>query len=443
MDNPRSETSDPGNEAEVRNHRFPRLKFKRAPLPLGKGGAARVGSPRLARDRRPGIAFEAALPRAKGWALSILLHGGVLALAALSAVGVQRAVESSGGSGGGVERWASSASYSAALPGSEERLQVDARLPDLPRYGPSTFPGSSSDPILEESPLTGVSFEARTVDPPEPSRFTAAKRFLAARVWGSSGVDGRSKKLPLVEKEGEESGYGSRVPRAPGGSGDDPPDRRTLNNGPSVLRQGPLPAPDQAGGLRPGSPMRGLQPGLAAISAPSKGGLEFLARGLRTSPKGTHAPLPGRVWPPSTPGSRLGTGILAGVVRNRPLGLNGRPGPANLMRPVGPWAKGRATLYGPSMRTSPFLPAGPFGVRPVGVAQRGAVKGQGAALLQVRAASLEGTRARPNPATINGTGIRTFNPSINGTVINGTGISGTRIHASAGSINGTDIRLRH
>src|SRR5215470_2472112 len=77
---------------------------------------------RLAASPRPMKGLNRLLSRMNGWALSLALHGGVAALAAISVFGVHVAGGGSGGTGGSAHAGVSGDSFPARMHSGDEEI---------------------------------------------------------------------------------------------------------------------------------------------------------------------------------------------------------------------------------------------------------------------------------------------------------------------------------
>lgn len=139
------------------------------------------------------IARKTLLSKLNGWALSLLLHGGVGLAAALSVFSVQMDGGSGHGGNGGLGH--SSKSYAAIFRAGEETVVSGAVLPDLAQYG--KLDDAALEPVAEELPTPAVPFDVFAVGSAETTQADPTPADLQdPREARSSGAEGRTTKLP-------------------------------------------------------------------------------------------------------------------------------------------------------------------------------------------------------------------------------------------------------
>lgn len=147
--------------------------------------------------------FKRFLSRLNGWALSLVLHGGVALLAALSVFSAQM-----GGSGRGGEGNSGNAGATESFPTtfrSDEPLVSGTVLPDVAQYEKLT---AEHEPIAEEPPTPRVPFDVFAVGASEPQA-ALPEPVLNPPAARPSAADGRSLKLPPGTPQGDERAGGS------------------------------------------------------------------------------------------------------------------------------------------------------------------------------------------------------------------------------------------
>lgn len=162
------------------------------------------------------VGLKGFLGRINGWALSLLLHGGVGLLAGLSVFSTYAGGGS--GRGRGESGAFSISSFAATIRDGDEQVLSGAVFPDLAQFGRLTEE-AIPEPIAEEPPLPPVSFDVFAVgsaDPAPPPPVFADP--LLAR---AGAAEGRSVKLPPASGDAGGSGDGDGEGDGEGdGSGD-------------------------------------------------------------------------------------------------------------------------------------------------------------------------------------------------------------------------------
>lgn len=151
--------------------------------------------------------FKRFLSKMNGWALSLVLHGGVAALAAISVFSAQ--MGGSGRSGEGAMGTAgASESYPASVR-SDEQVVSGTVLPDIAHYPKLTSQDQPQEPLAEELPTPTVPFDVFAVGASEPQP-ALPEPVLDPPTSRPSSSDGRTVKLPPCNEgsEGGSSGTG-------------------------------------------------------------------------------------------------------------------------------------------------------------------------------------------------------------------------------------------
>lgn len=157
------------------------------------------------------------LARLNGWALSLLLHGGVALVAGLSVFSVQMG-GGSGRAGSATASGMTTQAFSATLRGEEQQVS-GSPIPDLAQYG-RLSEETTPEPVTEELPVPELAFDVFSVgsSAPAPEVPQAPADPSNQRPRPS---DGRATKLPASSGGGEsgESQEGSGDSSGSGGQG--------------------------------------------------------------------------------------------------------------------------------------------------------------------------------------------------------------------------------
>jgi TonB family protein len=169
------------------------------------------------------VATKPFLARLNGWALSLLLHGGVALVAGVSVFSVHVGGGSGRGSGG-MEGGLVTSSFAATLRSGDEQVVSGTVFPDVPQYGRLTTEDTILEPLTEEPALPTVAFDVFAVGSSEPERAIpeqAPAEPLPAHPSG--GADGRTVKLPppSTAGNGQEGTAGSAGQGGSGGGDSD------------------------------------------------------------------------------------------------------------------------------------------------------------------------------------------------------------------------------
>jgi periplasmic protein TonB len=121
---------------------------------------------RLADSPRPMSVLKLLLARLNGWALSLLLHGGVAALAALSVFHAQMGGSGRSGDGGSGPMGVRDA-YPATVR-SDEPVISGIVLPDVAQYPHLTSEDQPVEPLADQLPMPPVPFDVFAVGSSEP-----------------------------------------------------------------------------------------------------------------------------------------------------------------------------------------------------------------------------------------------------------------------------------
>jgi protein TonB len=147
------------------------------------------------------------LSRANGWALSLLLHGGVALLAGISVFSVQLGGGNGNGSGGSSGSGAVGESYAATLPSGDEQTISGTILPDVAQYG--RLDDSALESVTEELPLPTVPFDPFAVGSSEPNPTPDSPSLADPQLSRPGTAEGRAEKLPAASNEGSPKGDGA------------------------------------------------------------------------------------------------------------------------------------------------------------------------------------------------------------------------------------------
>jgi TonB family protein len=159
------------------------------------------------------------LSRMNGWALSLLLHGGVALLAGLSVFSVQMGGGNGNGAGGMSGTGAIGESYGATLHNSDEETISGTILPDVAQYG--HLEDSALESVTEELPMPTVRFDMFAVGSSEPPATPVLPSLADPLVSRPGSAEGRTEKLPPASDDGSQGGDGSAGSARSEGSGDD------------------------------------------------------------------------------------------------------------------------------------------------------------------------------------------------------------------------------
>ena len=141
------------------------------------------------------------LARLNGWALSLLLHGGVALIAGLSVF----TVHVSGGSGrgsGGTEGGIVTQSFAATLRDGDDQLISGTVLPDIPQFGHLTSDETTLEPITEELTIPTVPFDIFAVGSTESAPTPAEPAPAEPLPTRPGAAEGRTNKLPPASTAG-------------------------------------------------------------------------------------------------------------------------------------------------------------------------------------------------------------------------------------------------
>lgn len=144
------------------------------------------------------------LARMNGWALSLLLHGGVALLAGVSVFTTY--IGGGSGRGSGASGISLTPSFAATLRDGNEQILSGAVLPDTAHYGRLTE-DTVPEPIAEEIPIPPVLFDVFAVGSEEPA--PVAPAFLDPLQSRPGAVEGRTTKLPAPSASSDEGSGGS------------------------------------------------------------------------------------------------------------------------------------------------------------------------------------------------------------------------------------------
>lgn len=147
------------------------------------------------------VGSKTVLARLNGWALSLLLHGGVAVIAGLSVF----TVHVTGGSGrgsGGAEGGIVTQSFAATLRDGDGQLISGTVLPDVPQYGHLTSDETTLEPISEEPTIPTVPFDVFAVGSSEPAPTIPEPGPAEPLPTRPSTADGRTTKLPPASTAG-------------------------------------------------------------------------------------------------------------------------------------------------------------------------------------------------------------------------------------------------
>jgi TonB family protein len=157
------------------------------------------------------------LSRMNGWALSLLLHGGVALIAGLSVFSVQMGGGRGDGAGGPSGLGAIGESYAATLQSGDEQTVSGTILPDVAQF--DHLDDSSLEPSTEELPTPSVPFDVFAVGSSQPVPAQVAPSLADPLFSRPGSAEGRTQKLPAASSEGSPDGDGETRAAGSGGSG--------------------------------------------------------------------------------------------------------------------------------------------------------------------------------------------------------------------------------
>lgn len=162
------------------------------------------------------IATKTIAAKLNGWAISLLIHGGLAALAGLSFITVQL----NGGSGrGGLGGLGAATSFAATLHGEDETVSGTI-LPDSTIYGHLTSEDTPLEPVTEELPTPAVPFDVFAVGSAPVSEATPTPADLSdPQQSRPANAETRSTKLPASSGSEAQTGTGSEDSGEAAGSG--------------------------------------------------------------------------------------------------------------------------------------------------------------------------------------------------------------------------------
>ena len=161
---------------------------------------------RLAESVPPMIGFKQVFSRLNGWVLSLALHGGVAAFAAVSLFSVQ--IGGSGRSGDGALGMRGAAEAYPATFREEESVVSGTVLPDIAQYPKLTSQDQPPEPLAEELPAPTVPFDVFAFSAAEPQP-AIPEPVLDPPSTRPTCSDGRTVKLPPSIDEGDGGTDGS------------------------------------------------------------------------------------------------------------------------------------------------------------------------------------------------------------------------------------------
>jgi len=161
------------------------------------------------------------LMRLNGWALSLLLHGGIALVAGASFL----TVHVTGGSGrgsGGMEGGMLTQSFAATLRDGDETVLSGTVLPDEPQYGRLTSDETTIESLIEELPIPNVSFDVFAVGSSQPERALSEPGPAEPLPTRPGTASDRTTKLPPASAAGNgQEGNGGSAGMGGSGGGDD------------------------------------------------------------------------------------------------------------------------------------------------------------------------------------------------------------------------------
>jgi protein TonB len=158
------------------------------------------------------------LTRMNGWALSLLLHGGVAVIAGLSVFSVQLSGGNGNGSGGSIGSGTMAETYGATVRNADEPTVSGTVLPDVAQYGRLNSEETPLEPVAEELPIPTVPFDVFAVGSSEPTAAPAAPSLADPLLSRPGSGEGRTSKLPAASGDGQQDSESATG--ANGGSGD-------------------------------------------------------------------------------------------------------------------------------------------------------------------------------------------------------------------------------
>jgi TonB family protein len=151
------------------------------------------------------------LSRMNGWALSLLLHGGVAAIAGLSVFTVHLSGGSGRSAGGAGGTGMTTESFAATLRSSDEALVSGTMLPDVPQYSHLTSEKTPTDPAVEDVPPPSIPFDVFAVGSSETPVAHESDPNSDPHFGPPGSLEGRTTRLPATAGDGR--------PEGPAGSG--------------------------------------------------------------------------------------------------------------------------------------------------------------------------------------------------------------------------------
>jgi TonB family protein len=171
----------------------------------------------LADPERPMTGLKLILSRMNGWALSLLLHGGVALLAGLSVVSVQMGGGNGDGSGGASGSGAIGKSYEATLHSGDEQTISGTIDPDVAQY--SRLEDSALESVAEDLPTPTIPFDVFAVGATEPIPAQVSPSLADPLFSRPGSAESRTEKLPAASQEGSPDGDGAQGSAGSSGSG--------------------------------------------------------------------------------------------------------------------------------------------------------------------------------------------------------------------------------
>lgn len=160
------------------------------------------------------------LSRMNGWALSLLLHGGVAAIAGLSVFTVHLSGGSGRSSGGASGTGMTTESFAATLRNSDESVVSGTMLPDLAQYSRLTSEETPLENVAEELPAPSIPFNVFSVGSFDPPVAHDSEIPPDPTIGHPGPVEGRTDKLPAAAGDGRPEGSAGAGGQGGSGGGD-------------------------------------------------------------------------------------------------------------------------------------------------------------------------------------------------------------------------------
>jgi len=175
------------------------------------------------------MSLKLILARLNGWALSLLLHGGVALLAGLSFVSVRMGGGNGDGSGGQSGTGAYGQSYEATVHSGDEQTISGTVLPDVAQYG--RLEDEALENVTEELPTPTIPYDVFAVGSSEPIPTQVSPSLADPLASRPQFTEGRTEKLPAASPEGTQDGDGNLGNAGSAGAGNGSDDGKGTGEG--------------------------------------------------------------------------------------------------------------------------------------------------------------------------------------------------------------------